>query len=403
MTRNYGLVIDEIQIGQDYILGGYGSLGGTILQPDGNWTAYLPNNEEQFNGKIETLACASFGTLSALEILAKRLYGQSREWSDRFLAKASATTKQGNSPHKVAETLREKGAPNELDWPFPNHISTWEEYYSDIPQRIYDLAIAFISEFAFKHEYVVTQPFYLKQALQYSPVGISVHAWVKGEDGLYYFPEGTVNNHWCVLVDYKDKEYWLVFDSYDPSNLKKVKWDSKFAIAKRYSLNRQVVNEKAWYQFLIDLVKAAFGLKDEPKPEPVTPQPLPPNKPDTPKPTIEQLAEAIKQFEGWYPGSRSFRNANPGNCKYSTKGYAKIYGTVTKDDKGFAVFKTYALGWLYLNNLLKEKCKKNPNWTLQDLINEYAPASDNNEPQVYANYIATRLNIPITYQLHNFA
>src|SRR3990167_4049391 len=304
--KNYGLIIPEIQPNQDYVLGGFNSIGGTELQPDGQGGSLLPEVEYQLNKLgFDAIACASFGTLSALEILALRVYGQTRNWSDRFLAKTSDTQPNGNSPHKVAETLRKLGVPNEIDYPFSKEIKTWVEFYADIPKAIYSLAIAFLNEFNFKHEYVVTKPDYLKQALKYSPVGISVTAWFKRENGLYYFPEGQTNNHWVVLVGYKENEYWIIYDSYNvagegDSVIKKVEWNAQFAVAKRFSLERQVVSEKSWVKYLVDLVLAAFGLPVASTAPPVATLTVDHSEDTTPaiETPAQRLAEEAKAFIG---------------------------------------------------------------------------------------------------------
>src|SRR4051812_48805785 len=113
--RNYGLVLDPIVPEKDYIFGGYGSLGGTIKKPDGQWLDCLPPGEDQFNFGFEPLACTSFGTLNAVEILLRNDL-DIENYSDRFLAKISGTTESGNSPQTVAETLRKRGVCFQSQW-----------------------------------------------------------------------------------------------------------------------------------------------------------------------------------------------------------------------------------------------------------------------------------------------
>lgn len=404
-SKNYGLVIDKPVIGQDYILGGDGSLGGDVLQPDGQWLKYLPADEQQSQNGFDPQYCASEGTENALAILANRLYGQNRNWSARFIAKVSDTTKQGNSPHKTAEALRKLGAPNELDWPYGPDISTWEAFYCDIPQSVYALATSFTAEFDFKHEYVVTTPYYLKKALQLSPVGISVCAWFKDSiTDLYYKPEGMQDNHWVVLVGYEEGKYWLIYDSYGEHGeyVKKLHWDFGFTVAKRYTLNRQIVSEKSWAQYLIDLVLAALGLNKS-KPEPIAPplpqETVPPTVPPAPEPVKESKLEtfclAIRDYEG-KPGDLNYRNNNPGNCRYSSQGYLKIYQPVLRDTRGFAIFKNYETGWLYLQNLVRAKIQANPKQSIAAFFEVYAPASDNNDPKRYAQVVAAAVGLKTT-------
>lgn len=287
----YGLLEDKIVPDEHYILGGHGSLGGEYLQPDGQWTSYLPSIESQLNPLgFDAMACVTFGTLNALEILANRVYGQTRNWSDRFLAKVSGTTPQGNSPHHVAETLRKQGVPNEIDYPYSPAIKTWAEFYADISSALKSLAIAFVNEFDFGHEWVAPQSDYLMEALKHSPLGISVPAWFKDENGLYYRPTGITDNHWVCLVGYKENEYWIVYDSYQQAGegaesfVKKLRWDVRPSMVKRYSLLRQVNNEKGWLKYLIDLVLAAFGTKPTiPQNEVPKEEPKPKFKWDTPE------------------------------------------------------------------------------------------------------------------------
>jgi hypothetical protein len=119
---------------------------------------------------------------------------------------------------------------------------------------------------------------------------------------------------------------------------------------------------------------------------------------------ITKWAEAIKQHEGWFIGSRSYRNNNPGNFKFSPVGYRSIYGTVGKDDKGFAIFPTYELGWTYLVNSLKNQCLgKSEGYfsgmTLQAWAKRYCE-DDKNTPEddqkVYADVISKAIGNGVT-------
>ena len=72
-------------------------------------------------------------------------------------------------------------------------------------------------------------------------------------------------------------------------------------------------------------------------------------------------------------GSRAWRNNNPGNLR----GSSLQAGTA----KGFAVFNTKAEGNEAMWRLLGGNGYRN--LTLQELVNKYAPASDNNNTQAY--------------------
>ena len=107
------------------------------------------------------------------------------------------------------------------------------------------------------------------------------------------------------------------------------------------------------------------------------------------KKAIKKWALAIKEFEGWYIGSRSHRNNNPGNLKFSKF-------QIGEDEGGFSIFKTYEDGFKALIFQLelaisgKSRYYK-PTMTLLEFFEIYAPSSDNNEPKRYAEFVAHRL------------
>jgi hypothetical protein len=107
---------------------------------------------------------------------------------------------------------------------------------------------------------------------------------------------------------------------------------------------------------------------------------------------IEQWANAITEFEGWYPGSRSFRNNNPGNLRYIRQNGAH------NDGGGYAKFNSYEQGWNALMTMLanaaagKSKVYQ-PSMTLVHFFQVYAPSADGNHPIEYAKFVAKRLDV----------
>ena len=57
-------------------------------------------------------------------------------------------------------------------------------------------------------------------------------------------------------------------------------------------------------------------------------------------PAIQLFALSIQEFEGWYEGSVSHKNNNPGNIKD-----LHFPGTIGKDSEGHAIFKDWESGW----------------------------------------------------------
>ena len=83
-------------------------------------------------------------------------------------------------------------------------------------------------------------------ALRFSPIGVSVFAWVKDTDGLYYKPKGQRDNHFVTLYGYKEGEYWKIFDHYDDT-IKRLKWDYDFGFAKRYYIKKRPEIKEGWF------------------------------------------------------------------------------------------------------------------------------------------------------------
>lgn len=130
----------------------------------------------------------------------------------------------------------------------------------------------------------------------------------------------------------------------------------------------------------------------------VTDTPLPTEAPKMPQEAssapdrLTIMCEAIRDYEGG-PGNRNYRNKNPGNARYSPVGYLPMYEPVGRDADGFAIFKDWATGMLYLRNLITYKVHAHPNQTLYQFMCVYAPTSDGNDPKKYATFIAHRLGL----------
>ena len=114
---------------------------------------------------------------------------------------------------------------------------------------------------------------------------------------------------------------------------------------------------------------------------------------------LEAVADAIMQFEGWKPGTRSYVNRNPGNLRLQGE---------PADDKGYSIFPSLADGYGALLRELQSKFTGNnshgigPASTLLALFNVYAPPTDDNPTETYAEFVAQwvgrALSKPITIQ-----
>jgi hypothetical protein len=114
---------------------------------------------------------------------------------------------------------------------------------------------------------------------------------------------------------------------------------------------------------------------------------------------ISKMADAIQSFEGWSIGSTSFRNNNPGNLKYNGQA-----GSTGMDDRGFAIFQSYAAGRQALENQLSlafngSSQYYSPSMSLYDFFSVYS--EDNSS--AYAEYVAAQLGVSPDTQLSQLA
>jgi hypothetical protein len=116
-------------------------------------------------------------------------------------------------------------------------------------------------------------------------------------------------------------------------------------------------------------------------------------------PTLVRFCNAIAAYEGG-PGDANHRNCNPGNARYNPSGYMPMYGEVKKSAAGFAIFKDWNTGMLYLQNMIKGMVHAHPDRTILQFMEVYAPSSEN-DPTKYAQFIARQLAVDISFPMKN--
>ncbi len=263
MNKGHGFIPDIIQP-EDYVLGGF-RIPEEVLQEDGNWTNFLPAIEFQKRNGLETMNCTVYGTLNCIETLLKRLFGVEVNKSERYIGVVAETSQNGNAPQRVIEVIRKvAGLIDERLLPFGDTIRSWEEYYSPKPMTLefFEEGKKWLEKYTLKHEWVFSSGSgennkieKLKTALRYSPLGVSVYAWDWGDDGLYAKKADQRDNHWVMLYNYREGEYWEIFDRYD-NTFKKLRWGYNFGFAKRYHIKKNILPEsKSWWQKVCDFIK----------------------------------------------------------------------------------------------------------------------------------------------------
>lgn len=259
-TKNYGYIAPKIE-NKNYILGSVLSLPRIILQANGQWDLFLPTYEPQFGDGWDTDGCGVWGTLNATEILFKKIFGAEANYSERFIYNLVPVRPPGSDPNTVAETIRDRGLIDNAVLPM---VKTFEEFCTPTPMTndLLVLGQNWLDKYGFGHEYVFQSQFdvadkiaAIKQALQFSPVAVSVTAWILGGDGIYIDGDQP-NCHWVVCYGWDDdKKAWKFFDSYDQT-LKLYSFNSRIDFCKRYALTALVsgasVKKDVWF---VDLFK----------------------------------------------------------------------------------------------------------------------------------------------------
>lgn len=143
--KNLGVIIEKKP--KDFV---GGTLPYEVLNESGDWTLYLPDPENQYTHYTDSMACVTFSILNTLETQYKFFTGKNINFSDRFIAKMSGTTHEGNTVQKVCDTIRKYGLVLEEEWPTDFEFD-WDQYYAPIPQSVikkakkYDIAYEFFS------------------------------------------------------------------------------------------------------------------------------------------------------------------------------------------------------------------------------------------------------------------
>ena len=222
-----GLQLSERKV-SDWIAGDFSPLDSKIINPNGVWQT--PEVEYQNRWGYDRLACVTYSLLNCIETLYYYKTGISRNFSDRFLAKMSGTTKLGNSVSTVFDTARKVGLVDESV--YPDIQGGWEEYYKNIPQEIQNTAKDLLANWELFREWIRTNDKdAIFNALKEAPLQVVV-AYASGNG--YLNPTGKYNHAvMCYGAEYG--KCWYIFDHYTQST-KTYAWDYEFDCVLKPSL-----------------------------------------------------------------------------------------------------------------------------------------------------------------------
>lgn len=117
---------------------------------------------------------------------------------------------------------------------------------------------------------------------------------------------------------------------------------------------------------------------------------------------LEKWCYAIAHHEGYYPGSASYRNNNPGNFRCSGLVMGEL--GATKCANNLAVFPDFETGLEALKQFLVYACTDKlrsykSGMSLLEFYEHYAPSADNNNPNGYASAVAKDLGVSVSTKI----
>lgn len=252
--KSFGFIPSIIDTSKHYIMGDQ-CLNPQVIMPNGHgWADFLPARDVQNVNNLETENCTNYGTLHAIATLGKRKFGAQFQTSlsERYTGVMTGTGPNGNDPQTVVEFIRTScGVIPEVFLPFDSTILTWSEYYSPKPMNyaLYAIGAHWLKKYKLSHQWITlpgdslaTKQQKMKDALQFSPLGVSGFAWSQHADGKYYSDQ-PYQNHFFDVYEYVDGVSWLIFDSYDNTH-KILDWNYNFGQVKGYGLDLNVGAEQ---------------------------------------------------------------------------------------------------------------------------------------------------------------
>jgi len=240
-----------------------------------DWKDYLPEGEQQNNPFVfDTQSCVTFSLMNSVETQLAQMslspafkkflrdngyYKNGKiNFSDKFIAILSGTTKNGNSYVRVADTIRAYGLIPDSVLPFKAE-TTWEQWHaaSQITPAMLELGQKFLKFASFGYEWVIEnnsngrieaeEKKELERHLMHAPLNIAV-------------PKPATH---AILMP----SYYKVFDSYSPfykDGTKKINYAFKFVVNENVQPATPAPTPAvSTYKYFTDAEFKKFGITDE--------------------------------------------------------------------------------------------------------------------------------------------
>ncbi len=265
LYKNTGVIIKEPSP-IDWVSGEETGIKFEVVQENAQWDEFLPNGERQRNAHLDFSSCVSFSATNCIEILLNRMIEKGEicesnliwlknnsyldengklNFSDRFTAKMSGTTKAGNYLTAVGDSMRKDGLVPEIIWPTDDSLKTWEDYYSDIPDNVKKIGLEFVKRLKINYEWTLCGYSNLekvKENLKQSPLQLAAATCTPWNTSEIINGCGFRTNHATVLYGFTE-DYIKDFDSYNPW-CKKLALDYGIAYVFKYVISEKEQKEE---------------------------------------------------------------------------------------------------------------------------------------------------------------
>jgi hypothetical protein len=227
---HYGF-IDRVR-DTDWRLGANDDLYLPVINKTGNYTDYIPKWESQIGVYFDSMSCVSFSALDCLETIMACQFSNYNltdtfrdeneyiNFSDRYIAKLSGTTRQGNYFTAVGDAIRKFGLVRESQWDFPykqrTPVFAWEDYYKEVPQELIVEGKDFLNYFDVKYKLIPINQVNIKEQLKYGTLQISYSTSSPIVNGIYQNNIAYHNpNHAVMIYNVRDDGVIEVLDHYE--------------------------------------------------------------------------------------------------------------------------------------------------------------------------------------------
>ena len=218
---------------EDYILGANSPVVYEQRNLLGDWEQFLGKAERQSSKRLDRMACVTYSGLNSIEcqlnwMLANNLLPEETlnflrangyidergqiNCSDRFNAKLSGTTRQGNYFYNVWDSFRKDGLVPEKLWP-DNEDFDWDQYYSPIPDEVKAIGKQFLEHFAIQYEYALRLRETIEVSLKHCPHQIAITT-CPGWDTDHPQVCSAPFNH--AVMMFKKQTGFYIYDHYEP-------------------------------------------------------------------------------------------------------------------------------------------------------------------------------------------